>query len=98
MYLVKLTKQAQKDMKLIKHAGLEKKVKELLNIIALNPFQTPPEYEKLLWDLRGSYSRRINIKHRLVYEIHENNEKFLSPDGIPYEGIIRVIRMWTHYE
>ncbi|MBQ7069393.1 MAG: Txe/YoeB family addiction module toxin [Synergistaceae bacterium] len=98
MYLVKLTKQAEKDMKLLKRANLENKAKTLLNIIRVNPFQNPPPYEKLLWDLRGGFSRRINLQHRLVYEIYENSEKLLSPDGTVYEGIIKVIRMWTHYE
>ena len=98
MYLVKFTKQAEKDMKFVKQAGLERKVKKMLDIIRINPFQTPPEYEKLLWDLRGSYSRRINIQHRLVYEVYENTENILSAEGKPYEGIVRVMRMWTHYE
>lgn len=98
MYLVRFSKQAEKDMILVKRAGFERKVKSLLDIIRINPFQSPPEYEKLLWDLRGSFSRRINVQHRLVYEVYENTENLLSPDGKPYDGIIRVIRMWTHYE
>ena len=97
MYLVKLTKQADKDMKLIKGAGFENKAKNLLDILRENPFQTPPEYERLFWDFKGCFSRRINRQHRLVYEIHKNTENLLSPNGTPYEGIIRVIRMWTHY-
>lgn len=98
MYLVRFSKQAEKDMILIKRAGFERKVKTLLNMIRINPFQNPPEYEKLLWDLRGSFSRRINVQHRLVYEVYDNAENLLSPEGKPYDGIIRVIRMWTHYE
>ncbi len=98
MYLVKFSKQAEKDKKLIKRAGFESKVKNLLNIIRINPFQNPPEYEKLLWDLRGCFSRRINLQHKLIYEVCENIEKILSADGKPYDGIVRIIRMWTHYE
>ncbi len=98
MYLVRFSKQAEKDMILVKRAGFERKVKNLLDIIRINPLQSPPEYEKLLWDLRGCFSRRINVQHRLVYEVYENTENLLSPDGKPYDGIIRIIRMWTHYE
>ena len=98
MYLIKFTKQAEKDIKLIKRAGLERKVKSLLNLIRFNPFQTPPDYERLVWDLRGSFSRRITLQHRLVYDIYENTENILSPSGEPYEGIIKIMRMWTHYE
>ena len=98
MYLVRFSKQAEKDMILLKESGQESKAKELLNMIRENPFQYPPKYEILSLDLRGCISRRINIQHRLVYEIYRNTEKFLSPDGRPYDGIIRVIRMWTHYE
>ncbi len=96
MYLVRFSKQAEKDMILVKRAGFE--LKNLLDIIRINPLQSPPEYEKLLWDLRGCFSRRINVQHRLVYEVYENTENLLSPDGKPYDGIIRIIRMWTHYE
>ena len=98
MYIVKFSKKAEKDMKLLKMAGYESKVKELLNIIRINPFQTPPPCEKLIWELRGCFSRRINIQHSLVYEVLDNTENLLSPDGTPYEGIIRVIKMWQHYE
>ena len=98
MYLVELSKQAMKDKKLLKSAGLERKVKALLNLIALNHFQYPPPYEMLSGDLRGNVSRRINAQHRLVYDVVGNSENILLPDGVPYEGIIRVKRMWTHYE
>ena len=80
------TNMAQKDAKKIKRAGFKSKVEELLSIIKENPFQNPPSYEKLVGDLSGAYSRRINIQHRLVYQV------------IPEEKIIKVIRMWTHYE
>lgn len=80
------SRQAQKDAKKLKAAGLKPKAEELLNILEINPFQTPPTFEKLLGDLAGTYSRRINIQHRLVYEVFEQ------------EHVIRVLRMWTHYE
>jgi len=80
------TKQAQKDAKLLLQSSLKEKAEKLLAIIANNPYQTPPAYEKLIGDLAGAYSRRINIQHRLVYQVCEQ-EKF-----------VKVIRMWTHYE
>ena len=80
------SRQAQKDAKKLKAAGLKPKAEELLNILEINPFQTPPAFEKLLGDLAGTYSRRINIQHRLVYEVFEQ------------EHVVRVLRMWTHYE
>lgn len=80
------TKQAQKDAKKIANSGLKRKVTSLLELLAENPFQTPPPYEKLVGDLTGAYSRRINIQHRLVYQIFEE------------ENIIKIIRMWSHYE
>ena len=86
MYKIKYRKQAIKDIQKIKQNGLDDKVKNLINIIKENPFQNPPPYEKLVGDLTGAYSRRINIQHRLVYQIYEN------------EKVIKVIRMWTHYE
>ncbi len=98
MYLVELSKQAMKDRKFLKGAGLERKAKTLLDIIAVNPFQSPPLVEMLTRELRGNFSRRLNAQHRLVYDVIENTENLLSPDGTPYEGIVRVKRMWTHYE
>lgn len=80
------TKQAQKDAKKLKGSNLQQKAQALLEIIRQDPFQNPPPYEKLIGDLSGAYSRRINIQHRLVYEV------------IPEENIIKVIRIWTHYE
>jgi Txe/YoeB family toxin of toxin-antitoxin system len=80
------TKQAQKDAQKLAAAGLKPKAKLLLDILAENPFQNPPPYEKLVGDLAGAYSRRINIKHRLVYQVHE------------VIGTVKVLRMWTHYE
>ena len=72
MWIIKFTKNAEKDKKLLKSAGLEDIVKKLLNLIAKNPFQNPPSYEKLVGDLQGYYSRRINLQHRLVYKVHED--------------------------
>lgn len=80
------TKQAQKDAKKIAHSGLKPQVERLLEIIKENPFKNPPPYEKLVGDLSGAYSRRINIQYRLVYEVLVNIKT------------IKIIRMWTHYE
>jgi toxin YoeB len=80
------TKQAQKDAKKLSSAGLKNKAQKLLDIIRENPYQNPPPYEKLVGDLSGAYSRRINIQHRLVYQPYDD------------EKIIKVIRLWTHYE
>ncbi len=80
------TKQAQKDAKKLAASGLKNKAQSLLKIIKNDPFQRPPPYEKLVGDLSGAYSRRINIQHRLVYQVYEK------------EHTIKVIRLWTHYE
>ena len=80
------TKQAQKDAKKIAHSGLKPQAERLLEIIKENPFKNPPPYEKLVGDLSGASSRRINIQHRLIYEVLEDIKT------------IKVIRMWTHYE
>ncbi|MDQ7839030.1 MAG: Txe/YoeB family addiction module toxin [Thermodesulfobacteriota bacterium] len=80
------TKQVQKDAKRLAAAGLRSRAEELLDLLSKNPYQNPPSYEKLLGDLAGAYSRRINIQHRLVYQVLEE------------EKVVKVIRMWTHYE
>ena len=95
MYLIRFSKQADKDKKMLKGAGLEQKTKRLLNIIATNPFQNPPPYEGLVGSLSGYYSRRINIQHRLVYQVYHESVEF---DGIKYDGTIKVVRMWSHYD
>ena len=95
MYLIKFSKQAYKDKKLLKGARLDGKAKELLNIIANDPFKEPPQYEKLVGNLSGFYSRRINIQHRLVYEVYAQET---YEDDTAYEGIVKVARMWTHYD
>jgi toxin YoeB len=83
---VVFTKQAQKDARKLADAGLRPKAEELLAILREDPWRSPPPFEKLLGDLAGAYSRRINIQHRLVYQILETDR------------IVKVLRMWTHYE
>ncbi|MCW0218302.1 MAG: Txe/YoeB family addiction module toxin [Prosthecobacter sp.] len=83
---VVFSRYAEKDAKKLAAAGLKPKAQNLLAILASDPFQNPPPYEKLVGDLAGAYSRRINIQHRLVYEV------FTS------ERVVRVLRMWSHYE
>ena len=95
MYLIKYDKQAVKDIKNLKSAKLDLKAKQLIEIIRKNPLQNPPPFEALVGNLSGLYSRRINIQHRLVYEIF--NEE-VSDSGTIYEGTVKIIRMWTHYE
>jgi Txe/YoeB family toxin of toxin-antitoxin system len=85
-WLLVFTKQAQKDAKKIASSGLRGNAERLLNILSVNPFQNPPPYEKLLGDLSGAFSRRINIQHRLVYQV------------LADQNTIKIIRMWTHYE
>ena len=80
------TKQAQKDAKKLAGSNLRNKAQDLLSILEVDPIQNPPPYEKLVGDLAGVYSRRINIQHRLVYEVMEA------------ERIVKVLRMWTHYD
>ena len=94
MYLIKFSKQADKDKKLLKGARLDGKAKEFLNIIADDPFKEPSPYEKLVGNLSGFYSRRINIQHRLVYEVYVQET---YEDDVAYEGIVKVARMWTPY-
>ncbi len=86
MWTLYFTRQAQKDAKKISAAGLKDKAVILLEVLKNNPFKTPPPYEKLIGDLAGAYSRRINIQHRLVYQVIED------------ENAVKILRMWTHYE
>lgn len=95
MYRIVYEKQAAKDIKNLKAAGLDKKAKELIEIIRINPFQTPPTYEGLVGNLNGYYSRRINIQHRLVYQVYAEP---INIDEAEYEGTVKIIRMWTHYD
>ena len=85
-YLLVFTKQAQKDAKKLVSAGLKPKAQTLLEILGDDPFRNPPPYEKLIGDLAGAYSRRINIQHRLVYQVLQT------------ERVVKVLRLWTHYE
>lgn len=80
------TKQAQKDAKKVASAGLKQKAEELLEMLRQDPFKTPPPFEKLVGDLVGTYSRRLNIQQRLVYQVYND------------ERIVKIIRLWTHYE
>ena len=85
-WTLRFAKAAQKDAQKLTASGLKPKAQALLAIITNDPFQNPPPYEKLVGDLAGAYSRRINIQHRLVYEVLVN------------ERVVRVLRMWSHYE
>lgn len=86
MWKIVYTKQALKDAKKLSASGLREKAEKLLKILRVNPYQTSPPFEKLIGDLAGAYSRRINIQHRIVYQVIDN------------EKIVKVIRLWTHYE
>jgi len=86
MWKIYYTKQAKKDAKKLASAGLKNKAMELLSVIQEDPYQNPPPYEKLVGDLSGAYSRRINIQHRIVYQVLEE------------EKAIKILRLWTHYE
>ena len=86
MYKILYRKKAIKDIPKLKASGLADKAKRLIEIIKNNPYQNPPPYEKLVGDLQGSYSRRINIQHRLVYQVYEE------------EKVVKIISLWSHYE
>lgn len=86
MYTVVITKEALKDLPKLKSAGLSIKTKQLTGILEINPYKTPPPYEKLTGDLKGKFSRRINIKHRLVYTVNEESKS------------VKILSFWTHYE
>ena len=95
MWDVELARQAVKDLKRVRAAGLGEKAHRLIEVVQRDPFVTPPAYEPLQGSLTGCYSRRINRQHRLVYEVfrdpHERGDR-------KYEGTVRILRMWTHYE
>ena len=95
MYRIVFEKQAVKDIKNLKSAGLDKKARELIEVIREDPFKNPPPYEGLVGNLKGFFSRRINIQHRLVYQVYAEPTKF---DDVEYEGTVKIIRMWTHYD
>jgi len=85
-YTLAFTTRARKDAKKIAQSELQEKTQQLLDVLTINPYENPPPYEKLVGDLRGCYSRRINIHNRLVYEVLES------------EKVVRILAMWTHYE
>lgn len=95
MYKIVYTKQALKDIEMLKAANISQKAKILVDVIRENPYQNPPRYEKLVGKLDGILSRRINIQHRLVYQVYEIP---FEENEINYQGTVKVIRMWTHYE
>lgn len=86
MYKIEYHKKALKDIVKLKENNLDKKTKNLIEVLKVNPFQTPPPYEKLIGDLKGLYSRRINIQHRSVYKVNEQERK------------VQILSLWTHYE
>ena len=94
-YKILYSKLAQKDAKKLSATNLQNKAKELIETIKKDPFQNPPPYEKLVGNLSGAYSRRINIQHRFVYQVY--NEPIIAGE-IEYNGTIKIIRMWTHYD
>lgn len=95
MYRIVFEKQALKDLEKLKISGLSEKARKLVDIIRENPYQKPPRYEKLVGNLDGLYSRRINIQHRLVYQVYQEP---ITVDNFVYQGTVKIIRMWTHYE
>lgn len=95
MWHVVFTKQAAKDAKKLKAAGLEKKAKRLVEIVRAKPFGTPPAFEGLVGSIEGLYSRRISLQHRFVYAVDATP---VTVDGAQFQGTVKVVRMWTHYE
>lgn len=97
-YKLVYTKRAEKDARLLEQSNLEKNAIKLLSIIKSNPFQNPPPYEKLIGDFKGLYSRRINKQHRIIYDVLSNDEGLIDENEDEYKGIVKIIRMWTHYK
>lgn len=95
MYKIVFTKQALKDLDNLKKCGISNKAKLLVDVIRENPYQNSPSYEKVVGNLEGVLSKRINIQHRLVYQVYTEP---ITLDGVEYEGTVKIIRMWTHYE
>ena len=98
MYKVIFSRQAHKDLQKLKQAGLARQAKEITEILMINPYQSPPRFEKLSGDMQDYFSRRINLQHRYIYEIMPNEKAMKDEDDGLYAGIIHVLRMWTHYE
>ena len=95
MYKIVFTKQAVKDLDNLKKSGISAKAKLLVDLIKNDPYQNPPRYEKLVGKLEGILSRRINIQHRLVYQVFHGACEYKC---VVYEGTVKIVRMWTHYE
>ncbi|MEH2944448.1 Txe/YoeB family addiction module toxin [Lachnospiraceae bacterium KK002] len=95
MYRIVFEKQALKDLEKLKFSGLSERARKLVDMIRENPYQKPPRYEKLVGNLSGLYSRRINIQHRLVYQVYQEP---VTVNDLRYQGTVKIIRMWTHYE
>jgi Txe/YoeB family toxin of toxin-antitoxin system len=98
MYSVQFTKQAQKDAVKVERAGLKAKAAEIIATIRKDPYDESHSFERLKGNLKGSCSRRLNLQHRFVYEVLPNTEGFKDNNDVLYEGIIKIISMWTHYE
>jgi len=98
MYNIQLTRQARKDAVKVERAGLKPKVSEIMKTVRKNPYEYSQDFEELKGDLKGTFSRRINLNHRFVYEILPNTDNEADANGDPYKGIVKIISMWTHYE
>jgi Txe/YoeB family toxin of toxin-antitoxin system len=97
-YNVIFSRQAVKDLQKLRQAGLGRQAKEITDILMKNPYQMPPRFEKMLGDLRNCFARRINIQHRYIYQVLPNDDEMRDENGILYEGVVHVFRLWTHYE
>ena len=95
MYRIVYEKQAARDIKNLKAAGLTDKAKSLIEVVREDPFKRPPDYESLVGNLKGYFSRRINIQHRFVYQVYAEP---ITVDHITYAGTVKIIRMWSHYD
>ena len=98
MYDIQFTKKSAKDSVKIERSNLKAKVSEIITTIRNNPYEVSQDFEKLIGDLNGAYSRRINKQHRFVYEVLPNSDETKDANGELLEGIVKIISMWTHYE
>ena len=98
MYDARFTREARKDAVDIGRAELRPKVNKIIKTVQSNPYEDSQGFEKLVGDYKGAYSRRINRKHRFVYEVLPNTENLKDASGTPYTGIVKILSMWTHYE
>ena len=97
-YKVILSRRAFEDLQKLIQSGLGRQAKEITEILMKNPYQTLPRFVRLVSDMNNYFSRCINIQHRYIYQILPNDGKLQGDDGVIYDGIIHVLRMWTHYE